>query len=331
MNSCRINANSCYCAAAIVFAFLIYLTALEFYHPSSFRDNYYSTTRRLLSRLSSKSVDSSNATCQYRTMYPTCTKHAVICHRQQHTQTDDLSPLSTMSIHSLKFLLHSILTDLDFKCTKKQSFGAPGLGVYEICMAPGLQPKPHDCLVYSFGVSNDWSFDEAMAQYGCEVHSFDPSIGLEDHQHSPNVTFHNAGLWGSNVAVNVKGWTLKRLSTIRKQLGHEQRVIDILKIDVEGGEWPFLRDVLYKNSSQLSTVRQILTELHAPRFKHETVVEKDYTEMIAYMMDLKKLGFKNFKNFHDGNCCENFADFMPPEIPERCCEEVAMVNVRFLI
>lgn len=26
-------------------------------------------------------------------------------------------------------------------------------------------------------VRDDWTFDEAMAQYGCEVHSFDPRYG----------------------------------------------------------------------------------------------------------------------------------------------------------
>ena len=30
------------------------------------------------------------------------------------------------------------------------------------------------CLVYSFGVGEDFTFDDAMAKRGCEVHSFDP-------------------------------------------------------------------------------------------------------------------------------------------------------------
>lgn len=46
------------------------------------------------------------------------------------------------------------------------------------------------------------------------------SIGKKDHLHSPNVTFHDVGLWGCDI-VNRHGWKLERLSTIRKRLGHE--------------------------------------------------------------------------------------------------------------
>ena len=32
------------------------------------------------------------------------------------------------------------------------------------------------CIVYSMGVNDDWSFDKAASDtYGCEVHGFDPS------------------------------------------------------------------------------------------------------------------------------------------------------------
>jgi hypothetical protein len=123
-------------------------------------------------------------------------------------------------------------------------------------------------LLPCFRISGDWSFDEAMAGYPCEVHSFDPrwvdfsdvcrdclysfaigqlfrvrnlkysendrifdnslltvnmfvcSIGRKDHLHSPGVHFHNVGLWGSDF-VNENGWSLKRLETIRRLLGHD--------------------------------------------------------------------------------------------------------------
>jgi len=36
----------------------------------------------------------------------------------------------------------------------------------------------------------------------------------------------------------------------------EQRVIDVLKTDVEGAEWPFLRNVLTEDRDELNSVRQ---------------------------------------------------------------------------
>jgi hypothetical protein len=36
--------------------------------------------------------------------------------------------------------------------------------------------KKGHCLVYSFGLSDDWSFEEAMAALGCRVRAFDPTV-----------------------------------------------------------------------------------------------------------------------------------------------------------
>ena len=47
------------------------------------------------------------------------------------------------------------------------------------------------CLVYSYGLADDWSFDEIMAKMGCKVHSYDPTV--EDKKLHPNITFHKIG------------------------------------------------------------------------------------------------------------------------------------------
>jgi len=36
--------------------------------------------------------------------------------------------------------------------------------------------KAGQCLVYSFGIDTDWTFEEAMANLGCKVRAFDPTI-----------------------------------------------------------------------------------------------------------------------------------------------------------
>ena len=110
-----------------------------------------------------------------------------------------------------------------------------------------------------------------------------------------------------------------------------QVVIDVLKLDIEGAEWPFLHDVVLRDEgSQLSTVRQLLIELHTPRYvKQMTALSAaDLAEMIFYVRRLQQLGFKLFNSVTNNNCCGKFAAMMPLGVPERCCVEAFFINTR---
>lgn len=63
---------------------------------------------------------------------------------------------------------------------------------------------------------------------------------------------------------NQKSFTLpvKTLSTIMKELGHEGRTIDILKIDVEGSEFAFLEHMLDHTGGCPDFIEQITVEWH---------------------------------------------------------------------
>lgn len=53
-------------------------------------------------------------------------------------------------------------------------------GSWFVCFDGGLAPRNDHCNVLSFGINNDYSFDETMnQQYGCHVHSFDPFVENE--------------------------------------------------------------------------------------------------------------------------------------------------------
>lgn len=41
-------------------------------------------------------------------------------------------------------------------------------------------------------------------------------------------------------------WKMRTLDVIMTMLGHENKVIDVLKMDIEGDEWNVLEDILNK-------------------------------------------------------------------------------------
>lgn len=147
-----------------------------------------------------------------------------------------------------------------------QMFFAPsGLdGQKAVCLDPvRLAPKPGECIVYSFGINDDWTFDEAMERYGCQVYAFDPSMEQEDHEHSEGVHFYNLGLGRFNGTDKENNWTMMTLARIYEKLSFahkNNKYIDYLKMDIELDEWGVLLDIL--NSGMLSKVRQLAVEFH---------------------------------------------------------------------
>jgi hypothetical protein len=108
------------------------------------------------------------------------------------------------------------------------------------------------------------SFDESMEKYGCQVYSFDPSIGLKDQNRSDKIHFYSIGLSGVNGLHPTKGWNMKSASSIYEMLAishGSSAVIDILKMDIEWSEWEVLPQML--QSGFLSDkVKQLAVEIH---------------------------------------------------------------------
>lgn len=188
------------------------------------------------------------------------------------------------------------------------------MGNWKIC-----QDKPYDvkpsCLVYSFGINYDYSFDDAMGKVGCEVHSFDPSMNITDHKRSTKVIFHKWGIAGfdkggfNSGTVIYKGkppehmtkkekltnWTVRTLKSIKDMLGHHHKLIDVLKIDIEGTEWAVLIDMF--ETDMIYGVRQLLVEWHL----FTTWPPRDeYTKFYHAYMKLRQAGFKEY---HVEPCC----------------------------
>lgn len=139
-----------------------------------------------------------------------------------------------------------------------------------------------DSVVYSFGVGDNVAWDLAMIErFGCAVHAFDPTPGaaawLAD-QRLPERFVHRAVGLAAHDGVQAfaaprrgRGvdyrplpaarpgaieLPVRRLPTLARQLGHER--IDVLKMDIEGGEYAALPDVLAAGPP----ARQLLIEFH---------------------------------------------------------------------
>ena len=111
-------------------------------------------------------------------------------------------------------------------------------------------------IAYSFGISNDPSWDLGMYKLGYEVYMYDHTVdapseikGYKDKMH-----FFKLGIADRCVCDN-----LKTLDELIKRNGHERERDMILKMDVEGAEWGFLEMV---SSETLARFRQIVFELH---------------------------------------------------------------------
>jgi hypothetical protein len=140
-----------------------------------------------------------------------------------------------------------------FHCSHTRRIGASGDGGKWVCDPYRLKSQ-HNCLIYSVGSSGDFSFEIEMKKLlpHCDIHSFDKNL----YSCPKNIcTFHQV-TFGNGIYPNrSKIW-----QSIVEELNHKNRLIDILKIDIEGGEYTFFPVLL--NSEKSALPRQILVEVH---------------------------------------------------------------------
>ena len=105
-----------------------------------------------------------------------------------------------------------------------------------VCMDNLIEGKP--CLIYSFGIANDWTFEDFMDFRGCEIHAHDPTVD-DPPNRGNNINFRKVGLGVAkdtleNVYMkNDQDTTeieMDTLENVLKRNGHSTTEIEILKV-----------------------------------------------------------------------------------------------------
>ncbi|XP_071082990.1 probable methyltransferase-like protein 24 isoform X1 [Haliotis cracherodii] len=226
----------------------------------------------------------------------------------------DKAAIDKLSAAAVFRTYHSYLDNVDILCSRKLRMGRLGDGGWEICDDREYRPvKP--CVVYSFGINYDYSFDDAMAKnYECDVFSFDPSMKKNSYQRSARVRFLNIGIDSENT---VNGnWEMHTLGRVKAMLNHNQNAIDVLKMDVESSEWRSLPEMVA--SRDLRSVRQLLVEYHGKCTDRDECIQ-----MLKVLKDVYDLGFRKFY-VHKNPGCHLKSSVFPVE--RTFCYEIHYVN-----
>jgi len=121
------------------------------------------------------------------------------------------------------------------------------------------------CQFYSFGISNDYSFDTDLAQkWGCQGFAADPTVIHPSKLH-PNVTFHSIG---AKMRTALPFQIVTSMPALRKWLGHAQ--VTVLKMDCEGYEYSLGEDIALEDPAFFTHVDQFAVEVHVSKHWLET-------------------------------------------------------------
>ncbi|MEQ2172545.1 hypothetical protein GOODEAATRI_022180 [Goodea atripinnis] len=124
--------------------------------------------------------------------------------------------------------------------------------------------------------------DNFLAQSGCEVHCFDPSL------QQPHL--QKAEIWFHRISVDWRDPSPSFLVTVFQ--------VDVLKADMESAEWKILENLVLEGV--LDSVGQLLLELHLHWAGFE--VAGDDPSVVRYWFSLlKELERASFRLFHVHN------------------------------
>ena len=151
-------------------------------------------------------------------------------------------------------------------------------GAWFVCMDDGFRLELNSCNILSFGINTDYQFDqEANQKYGCTVHSFDPFVedrmfarkrieqfGSQAQPRTVQVNekwkFHRMGITAKANEKNSSFPAMLSLPSILEYVGLKDQIIDVFKMDIEGGEEKVFKD--WDAEYMCKYVKQFVIETH---------------------------------------------------------------------
>lgn len=162
-----------------------------------------------------------------------------------------------------------------FSCPHLMRVGGPGDGPKWTCDVHRIQNvvrrRNSTCLVYSIGSAGIYIWEDSLFDLlgpeVCEFHIFDPgNYDRPELNRHRNFHYHP---WGFKSSYQVdtpselygnlsrQNLTFMSFPETLRTLGHENRIIDLFKVDCESCEW-----FSYKDWIQYGDIRQIMVETH---------------------------------------------------------------------
>ena len=142
---------------------------------------------------------------------------------------------------------------------------------------------------YSFGISNDVSWDRDIAEMGLDVFMYDDTITALP-EYNEKFHFHKMGVADK---VDDASPELETLSNIILSNGHSKSESLILKMDVEGCEWGVLK---MTSNEDLCRFKQIVLEIHGLTNEMNFTKICEVLEKINENFDLIHLHANNYSN-----------------------------------
>ena len=165
-------------------------------------------------------------------------------------------------------------------------------GHKKMCMDKQFRPEVNNCVVYSFGINDEWSFDEAVEKMGCQIYAFDPTMKRDDFDKSDNIHFFNMGLSDRDDDKDEgNGWKTRTLKSVYEMLvpKHGRVPIDYVKMDIEMSEWPVIPNLI--ETGMLEHVKQLAVELH---FHYGDISVMYMRSCMSIVRNLEKHGMIRF-------------------------------------